>query len=248
MLTAYETRLIKEISDNKKNYLIMAHGSEKNSEISELYDRFSSVFSNYYSNLVDDTWNRMGYQNALKTHKVDPFIAGGIGQGIGGVGAGIYAAANTASNNAEIDANRAYYEHEVSNSSRSLSSSESSLLSITRQLDSVLDSVSSIKEYREKEKEKLYLEAKELCQKGILDTESAKKAQIIFDSLGDYKDSITMARECCDRERKSNELVIALASAVLGLFFAVTTGGLENPGFGIFVFLLIFIHKINIIP
>lgn len=147
-----QIRITKEIMENKEVYLSMA--GEKKLALEEYYDRLIPLFNTYYRNLLNETVSRAGYDKTLRTHKVDPYIAGGAAQGIAGVGAGIVTAVNTDTNNKKIDSLRASYKDKVFNDSVATSISEKKVLDIVRIIDDILDSVKPIKEYRDKKKKK----------------------------------------------------------------------------------------------
>ena len=247
MLNSYQISLISDLNANKDRYLSLAQSSENISEINALYARLLPMYRKYLNDLFDDTGNRILYQKALDARKIDPYIAGGIGQGIGGVGAGVYSAINAASNNENIDAQRSYYRNAVNDSSITLSFSETEFLSIVKKLDDALNSIDSIRKYREEEKEKKYLEALELSKKNIRDSESAQKAQKAFESLGHYKDSNTMAKKCRDKLIKSLYIDSTIVSTVFALIFTSITTNMaydsiyDTPlSFSIFIFLVLF--------
>lgn len=149
MLNDVQTRIVNELNENYKLYLEMAKDSPYYDDLQKTYDKYSKIAAKWYNDLLDEGIARVGYDKALKSHKVDPYIAGGLGQGIGGIGGGLYAAISTAENNARIDEYRAHYKNEVFNASSARSASEASLLEVMGVLDSILDSIPDIKKYRE---------------------------------------------------------------------------------------------------
>ncbi len=218
MVNAEQARIIFEISNNKKLYLSMAEKEQNYHEIQILYEKFSTEFMSYYNKLSDEVFDRMAYKAALKRHKVDPYIAGGIGQGIGGVGAGIYAARSTAARNAQIDANRAYYKEKVFDSSSATSAVEENLLFLTKNLDALLDSINEIREYRKKEIEKIYFSAKELSKK-FYSKKNREEAEKKFKSIENYKDSKDLAEKCKSNGIIFTQSIIFLCSFIPTVFF-----------------------------
>ncbi len=217
MLNDIQGRIIKEISENKILYMSMISDKSEKDDVEELYDNFFSAFQNYQMNLLNEIGARVGYNAALKSKKIDPFVAGGIGQGVAGTGAGIYVAANTAINNKKIDANRKYYKNEVFQTNIQTTSSERQLLDIAATLDCKLDSIAKIREYRENELEKLYHKAKGMMS-NILNKTKIIEAEKIFRSLGNYKDSSSLADRCDNRKRESKQVLVLLYSILLTVF------------------------------
>ena len=103
-MTKYEAGRVKKLLDKKDLYLGLAGDSRD--IVQKKYDEIMPLFQSYYLNLLNEVSSRQMYDKALKTHKVDPYIAGGIGQGIGGVGGGIFVARSATVYNRNIDENR----------------------------------------------------------------------------------------------------------------------------------------------
>lgn len=103
-----------------------------------LYSEFITAYRNYVLSLTSDIHNRAAYDASMKHHKIDPCIAGGIGQSIAGLGGGLYAAESVAANNAKIDASRKYYQNEVISSSISLSCDETRLLDLFNRIVQII--------------------------------------------------------------------------------------------------------------
>ena len=102
------------------------------------YSEFITAYRNYVLSLTSDIHNRAAYDASMKHHKIDPYIAGGIGQSIAGLGGGLYAAESAAANNAKIDASRKYYQNEVISSSISLSCDETRLLDLFNRIVQII--------------------------------------------------------------------------------------------------------------
>lgn len=147
------------------------------------YSEFITAYRNYVLSLTGDIHNRAAYDASMKHHKIDPYIAGGIGQSIAGLGGGLYAAKSVAANNAKIDASRKYYQNEVISSSISLSCDGTRLLDLFNRIVQIISDEpilqnkrneilrkKEIEDYKKRmENEKLRKRA-EQAEKYVLDT------------------------------------------------------------------------------
>ena len=215
-----QIRITKEIMENKELYLSMA-GDKKNA-LEEYYDRLTPLFNKYYRDLLNETISRAGYDKTLRTHKVDPYIAGGAVQGIAGVGAGIVTAVSADINNQKIDAMRASYKDKVFSDSVATHMSERQVLDIIKKIDDMLDSVETIKEYRDQKIEEEYQQAIKYMKSGSM------LAHDIFLSLGAYKDSAEMV----EKSKKANDESLIKQVIIISLIFSAFIGLFGVPGGG----------------
>lgn len=113
----------------------------------EYYSKLNVVLRKYTAELTKDIIERSSYDNALKSKKVDPYVAGGIADGIAGVGAGVYAAANMADRNERIDAARKEGETRVRQQQQFTSKSEMQLIEAFNTLKNHVFTVPEAKEF-----------------------------------------------------------------------------------------------------
>lgn len=209
-----QTRITKEIMDNREIYMNMI-GDQKE-RLAVLYDELVPLYNKYYRDLLNESMSRMGYSLALKEHKVDPYLAGGAAQGAAGLGAGIVTALHADARNQKIDSNRAAYKKAVFNDSLATSISERKVLDVVKRIDELLDANETIKQYRDQKMEEEYQKAMEYMKSGSM------LAHDIFLSLGDYKDSRSMAEKSIDANNASlvKQVIIlsVICSAFVGLF------------------------------
>lgn len=232
-----QTRIVKEIADNKELYLVMA-GSKK-AELEKLYEKFEPAFSQWYLDLLNELGSRYAYQASLKSPKIDPYIAGGAAQGVAGIGAGIYAAGSAAQRNQRIEADRAYYKDKVFSDTYAKNASEGQVLAIAAKIDAKLDSVARIRNHREAAKEKEYQTARQLMQSS-LNTASIEKAKKMFFSLGSYKDSASLALACQNKKGGAKQGKVALISLVLSAIIALIGGLPAGPAPFFIIFAIAF--------
>lgn len=222
-MNSEQTRIVKEIMDNKDIYLYMA--GEKRNYLQNKYDSFTPLFQDYYTKLLNEAVSRGAYVKTLDTKKIDPYIAGGAAHGVAGLGAGLYAASEAAEKNREIDALRSYYKDQVFNDASVRSESEKKLLKEAKEIDAILDSIEPIMIYREEQVEKVYQDAKKLMKGSSTNSLQARNVLL---SLGDYKDSAILAEECIQYNNRSliKEVCIvsAIVSAVIGLCGGLACG------------------------
>ena len=137
---------------NKAKYLEIAKKEFKEEDYLKLekkYLEFIKTFQKYRYDVMEDALNRVGQNKALQEHKINPYIASGAGQAIGGIGGGIYAGISSANRNSRIDENRKHWANEVIKSNIICSSSKIALLSVTEELDRLLNLSSEISKDRE---------------------------------------------------------------------------------------------------
>ena len=76
--------------------------------------------------------------NGSDRKKVDPFIAGGLANGLFGAGAGVYTAINTANNNASIENNKGHYRNKQEEKHKQFINYERELIDIFYKLQDEL--------------------------------------------------------------------------------------------------------------
>ena len=211
--------------NNKDLYILMADDDKTRSELRTMYSRLEEEVRGHQAALTDEIMNRMAYGSALKSHKVDPFIAGGAGQAIGGIGGGLYAATSAASRNAQIDEARRQTAEKVRYSSMKSAGSEGRFLYALETLEDELNSIPAIRENILAEKEAKYQNAKS-CMASISTCEEAAK---MFDQLGGYKDSERL-KEASIRKKAGHSNTIALVtSLVIALVLAILAATQTQP-------------------
>ena len=195
-MNSVQKRTFDEILKNEDLYLNMA-GAKRRTLVDE-YARLKSASRKYTSGLLNEALSREGYRRALKAHKVDPYLAGGAAQGLAGAGAGVLTALNADKKNKEIDALRNQYRDEVSDVEYENSINKKKFFEELDKMDSLLNSIGTIRNYRENKKEEDYQKAENLMKGDAAQTEEALN---IFNSLGDYKDSVEMAKKALELHR-----------------------------------------------
>ena len=150
MMTSTQIKEYKELL-NKKDYYIQLCTEEDQQlglRVSYLFNEIVNIFPEYYSDLLDSGLAAANTVNAYKTHKIDPYIAGGIGQGIGGVGVGIASAVSSAQRNQMIDTWRAESSKKSDQAKQKQMSSEKLLVEAFDKLIETLDSSKNVQDYR----------------------------------------------------------------------------------------------------
>lgn len=156
-----EKNRCKDLLTNKDIYLslYMKENPELGTRLASLYEVFTNKFTIYYRDLLDSGLAAAETVKAYKTHKVDPYIAGGAAQGLAGVGAGITTALSASERNKQIDAWRSESASRSSDAKYRSSVSEKNLLESLTQLEALINESDSIKQYRLEEKRKQEEEA-----------------------------------------------------------------------------------------
>ena len=196
MITKQQWRIIHEIDKNKDVFLSMITDGAQKRELENLYGLFKKALNEYALKLSDEAIARAGYQGALKTHKLDASIAGGIANGAAGIGAGIHTANTIDQNNQNIDKVRGDYRAKVFDASQATTKRELAFLSITMRIDEKLDSISDIRKKREKDLEEQYNLAK-TC----IDKNDNKRAIEILEGMVDYKDAKQLIKDCKNKKQ-----------------------------------------------
>lgn len=128
---------INALNNNKDAFIIAGKkimNKDEAKDFCEKMNSFNTAVFEYYNSLLDSALALQANINARKTKKVDPYIAGGLAQGAAGLGAGIYAAGTAAARNREIEYQRIATQIEVNQTSATLSSYESRLLYVYKEI------------------------------------------------------------------------------------------------------------------
>lgn len=135
------------------------------------FNKLSSLFTDFeiaYMDLMSSTYNHLfalqNQTNSLKEVKIDPYIAGGIGQGLGGVGVGVGAALTADARNKSIDAKRSQSKKDVEHTRLQEDSSHNQISSIYSSIMQIINENSALKNYLTSEINKNY-KLKELKEK-----------------------------------------------------------------------------------
>ena len=244
MISQFEMRLLKEVVSKKDVFLDFLDSPEnlqKYREAVAIYKIIDKAHSDYISGVGNEALSRWAYSSALKEKKIDPYIAGGAAQAIGGIAPGVYTAVKASSHNAEIEARRHTYKTMALKDSSAREVAERTLRSSLYELDTLLNTEDTIKNYRESLLEMDYQTALKI--KGNKDYENARNA---FLSLGNYKDSALQAAACKNNNTVRSIGTIAVVSAVLSAvlsIFTVLVSGVFTAGIEatITVFIIAFI-------
>lgn len=212
MISREQIRIAKEMLENKEMYINMA---KKDDELKKMYNQFSLDFSKYQYTVMNEVMARVGYGKALQEHKKDPYIIGGAAQGIAGIGAGLFAATSTSLNNQKIDENRSYWKNEVFNTSIATNSLEENIINSIKKLSDKLNTIHSVKKYREEEIEKLYNKGIDLMQ-NIASYKNQKEATSIFESIENYKDAQILKEKAINKTSIAKQIQIAKISTIIG--------------------------------
>lgn len=98
MITIEELNRIGDLLSD--GYLMLDHA--KNEKIRDLYEETDIAFSKYSIHFLDQLSNDI-YRQKLSDQKRDPYIAGGIANGLAGGAAGLFTAVDVMVKNAEIE-------------------------------------------------------------------------------------------------------------------------------------------------
>lgn len=121
--------------------IIQEKGENKRRIFEQKFKELSRKTRNVYCSSFSKELAVMGYNEAVTTKKVNPFIAGGLANGLFGAGAGIYTAINTANNNASIDNNKKYYEQRITETEQQFTEDEIELYKYSQELYEELDKI-----------------------------------------------------------------------------------------------------------
>lgn len=219
MITKQQWRIIHEIDENKAVYLSFVKDKKTKTELIELYDKFKMAVNDYALKISDEAIARAGYQGALKSHKFDSSIAGGIANGAAGIGAGLHTAHIVDQKNKQIDRQREEYKSKVFDTSQIATRSEAVLISVTMEIYNKLDSVEQIREYKEKQIEELYNSAKKYIEK-----KEYKRAEEIIETIPDYKDAQELLGKVKYKSHVKGTLIMVVIATVFALIITAISG------------------------
>ena len=220
MLTDNQTSLIGELNRNEKKYLNMATDKEK-IELEKLYKEFSIIYKKYVQNEIHHIGNLLVNQKSLETHKINPYIAGGIAEGVAGVGAGVYSAIKTSERNHQIEEQRQTSEIAVKQSRIVTDSNARELISIANKLDKYLNKNIEIKNFRQKDtknynnKLKIYNEAMEKMK-----NKKYNEAMTLFKKVGNFLDAKKQLQKC-EEEKKANNFATIFTIVVIIILWLI---------------------------
>ena len=224
MMDEQYASLLADLEKNKEYYI--SKSSANKGEIKKIYPKFSALLSEYIVALNISMMNSQNYMASLKNHKIDPYIAGGLAQGIGGLGAGIYASYKTAENNQKIEESRIFYEESSRDAKINLKTIEHQLIKVANHLISLLkeDGVfnKTIKQEKKITTEELY----EKYRKQILSNESninLDEMMGFFLSLDRYKDSKKLYFLCKKKKEQKLKRVIMVIISLIIIFIIYIT-------------------------
>ena len=208
-------QILLNYQSNRELYISMS--SKYKEAIIKQFDKFEKCMSEYYNSLCIDVNNRNMYSNSLKQHKMSPYIAGGMAQGIAGIGAGLYAANSASERNKQIQATRDRFDSEVTKSSYNLEKAKNKLLTESNKLVDLLEKDGSLErtkkylqEQATKELTKKLIDKYNLFKKQIDDNDDVdyKEAIEVFEKLGGYKESKKYYYICKMKIDKKKNLII----------------------------------------
>jgi len=209
--------LLANLEKNKEYYI--SNSSTNKDEIKKIYPIFSALLSEYIVALNISMMNNQNYMASLKNYKMDPYIAGGLAQGIGGLGAGIYASYKTAENNKKIEESRIFYEENARDAKVNLKTLEHQLVKVANHLISLLKEDGVFNKSKKQEKKITTEELYEKYRKQILNNESninLDEMMEFFLSLDRYKDSKKLYFLCKKKKKqKMKKLIIIIISIII---------------------------------
>lgn len=218
-----QVRIIKDLLNNKDIYLNACKYQKNYYEIEKMYNELTVTFKMYYINMLKENMTRELYIRELKKIKLDPYIAGGLANGIAGIGAGIYSAAVTAENNANIDFNRKALEYSLNNLSGNTSTTERDLLNKLVKLYDLLNENQKIREYMNKTSEEIYNRCKNEMNASFDYVKMRGISEELL-SLGDYKDAKILALKSYNKIKTCRRNLRLTATFVLSLIFTLISG------------------------
>lgn len=213
-----EQEKIKEYLNNKDLYIKICEKEDYwlGSKVSDEYTTFSKRYEEYYKSVLDAGLAAAGAMLAYKTHKVDPYIAGGAGQAIGGVGAGVYSALSANERNKQIDAARSKSLTESYSAQGSKNYAEKKLLESYYRLKELLDSSKGIKEY--------YLEKDYKTGQSLLDSKSYELALVCFNKTRNYKDTEAIIEKIHELQNIEKEKAAEKRKKILKIVALIAMG------------------------
>ncbi len=244
--------LYKKLVENKDKYIEECRKEDEQlaNDVSILYTKLQERFKVYYQDLLDSGLESANAVNAYKTHKIDPYIAGGVGQAIGGAGVGLYTATSAAKRNQQIDSwrNESLINSSIANAKQE--ASEEKFLEVLNELDSLLSSRKQVNgQCTEMKTEDIYERGKRL-----LNGNNYLIAIKDFRSIREYKDSellLEQAKEGLKKEKRKIlrgigiSFIVSIGIAILCARSCYTIMETQNAvsggltGIGLFMLLLV---------
>lgn len=218
-MTDEQMYLVNNLLNNREKYLNMVP-FEKKSELSQQYKEMSEAYRQAYSDAVD---TMLAINGVYASHKVDPYIAGGLAQGAAGIGAGIAMAGAASIHNAQVEADRFAYQEQLVNAKSSLSFSEQRTLEHANGIMNILESVPEIKELRNRELTAKYETAVEQS-KSFWHRKRLLEAKESFKDIASYKDSAKLAKKCENNAILSRQIIIFVLALLTGYYLTVVGG------------------------
>ena len=163
-----------DLRDNKDTYMAIVLSndpdSRKTDRLTDLYCQWTKAYTDVYTSLLMHAGALKVQQNALKDHKIDPYIAGGAVNGAFGPVSGVMAGLSAQSHNQKVDENREKANALVNNSAQTLAAKEGNLIFLTNSIYSLLDGYPEAVRtrnnyYRDKQIEQRFKEAEKEKEK-----------------------------------------------------------------------------------
>lgn len=211
--------LLANLEKNKEDYI--SNSSTNKDEIKKIYPKFSALLSEYIVALNISMMNNQNYIASLKNFKMDPYVAGGLAQGIGGLGAGIYASYKTAEKNKQIEESRIFHEENARDAKVNLKTIEHQLVKVANHLISLLKEDDVFNKSKKQEKKITTKELYEKYRKQILNNESninLDEMMEFFLSLDRYKDSKKLYFLCKKKKKQKMKNIIIIIISII-IFF-----------------------------
>lgn len=217
--------LLANLEKNKDYYI--SNSSTNREQIEKIYPKFSILLSDYIVALNISIMNNQNYGDSLRNFKMDPYIAGGLAQGIGGLGAGIYASYKTAEKNKQIDESRILYEENARNATINLKTVEHQLVKVADHLIYLLNEDNVFNKTKKKEKKITTEELYDKYKNQLLNNDSSidlEEAMEFFLSLDRYKDSKKLYFLCKKKkmQKKRNLILIIILISIFFLIYIAT--------------------------
>ena len=199
--------------------------SGNNATLTQLYRDFDLYYRMYSRYVVAELSTRFTSDMLNHTSKKDPYITGGLAQGIAGPVAGILAASNAVVNNEKLDVLKEQNRRQLLEMSAATGSAGEKTLYYAHKINDIVSSYRSHPKYLaqlEREKEDLYYKAVGLLANPASKPEKVKEARNIFLSLRDYKDSSVRADDCIRNGAKAyNHVSLAFAAGLAIVVFLI---------------------------
>lgn len=179
----------KEFINNKELYIQLCkdENPELGSKVAYRFEKLTKLFPQYYSDILDSALASKNALNAHKAVKIDPYIAGGIGEGIAGVGAGISNAVSAAQRNQAIDEWRIESDRKSYEAKQKSANSDALFTAEYIELAKLINSSKNVRNY--------YLEQNYLLGKQFISSSRYLDALSCFEKTRNYKDTEVMIED-----------------------------------------------------